>query len=375
MLKNCKTIYPEPLKLYIFLFILLTLCLFTIWVLNLPVFGNSPKGESLRRIQQLSNYSDGNINNESLTPVKPDDVSYWQMIMAVIKGNKQGVPPKALPHLIPDFSRSDSLKITWFGHSSYLVQVDGKNILVDPVFSQRTSPFQFLGTKNFEGTDFVKAEDFPPLDLILITHDHYDHLDYQSILKLKNKTTHFVTSLGVGAHLVHWGIAETKITELAWGESTSPLPDLSFTATPARHFSGRGFKRNQSLWAAYVLQTKNNKIYLGGDSGYDKHFKAVGEQYGPFDLAIIECGQYNKMWPLIHLFPEETVQASIDLKAKYFMPVHWGKFRLALHDWDEPIKRVVAKSAELGVPIVTPMLGQSFILNENAPNQQWWKDL
>lgn len=363
------------MKFYIILAVISALCLITVWVLNLPVFGNLPKGERLKRIQQLSNYADGEIKNQSLTPVKPDDVSYWQMIKAVIKGNENGSPKKPLPYLQPDFNRSEVLKITWFGHSSYLIQVDGKNILVDPVFSQRTSPFQFLGTKNFEGTDFIKAEDFPPLDLILITHDHYDHLDYQSILKLKDKTTHFITSLGVGAHLEHWGIPAQHITEMAWGETISPLPDMSFTAAPARHFSGRLFKRNQTLWASYILKTKNNKLYLGGDSGYDKHFKTIGDQYGPFDVAILECGQYNKMWPLIHLSPEETVQASIALKAKYLMPVHWGKFRLALHDWDEPIKRVVAESNVLNVSIITPMLGQSFGLDENAPNKQWWKDL
>lgn len=360
---------------YSWLIIIAVIVVVVAYILNLPVFGKHPTKNRLERIKSLSNYADGEIKNQSLTPTKPDDVSYWTMLSKVIEGNEKGSPAKALPHVQPNFNRSDSLKITWFGHSSYLIQVDGKNILVDPVFSERTSPFQFMGTKRFLGTDFIKPEDFPALDLIIITHDHYDHLDYNSILKLKDKTTHFVTSLGVGAHLEHWGIQPAQITELAWGKQASPLANIELIACPARHFSGRLFKRNQTLWSSFVLRTKNNKVYLGGDSGYDNHFKTIGETYGPFDLAILECGQYNKMWPLIHMFPEQVAQAGIDLNANAILPVHWGKYKLALHDWDEPIKRVVKKANELHLPIVTPKLGQSFILESEQPSEQWWLNL
>ncbi len=359
--------------MYIILILISAIVLFTIWVLDLPVFGQNPQQDRLQRIKNLPNYTDGEIKNNSFTPTKPDDVSYGQMISKLIEGNKNASPKKSLPHIRPDLTSSDEFKITWFGHSSYLIQVDGKNILVDPVFSERTSPFQFLGTKRFDGTNFIQPEDFPALDLIIITHDHYDHLDYTTISKLKAKTTHFLTSLGVGEHLEHWGIPTSKITELSWGEHASPMANFDFTATPARHFSGRGFKRNQTLWSSFVMQTKNNRIFIGGDSGYDTHFKEIGEKYGPFDLAILECGQYNTMWPFIHLFPEEVAQVAIDLKAATLMPVHWGKFRLALHDWDDPIKRVVAKSKELGVNIATPMLGQSFTLNSTIPTKHWWE--
>ena len=152
------------------------------------------------------------------------------------------------------------------------------------------------------------------------------------------------------------------------------MANFNFIATSARHFSGRGFKRNQTLWSSFVMQTKNNRIFIGGDSGYDNHFKEIGENYGPFDLAILECGQYNTMWPFIHMFPEEVPQAAIDLKSAIVMPVHWGKFRLALHDWDDPIKRVVTKSEELGVKIATPMLGESFFMNDVLPIKQWWNN-
>lgn len=358
--------------MFITLLILFVLFVFGSWVLDLPVFGKHSMHERLERIKNLPNFAEGEIKNISHTPTKPDDVSYWKMIVKLIEGNKNSSPKKSLPHVRPDLSTSNELKVTWFGHSSYLIQTDEKNILVDPVFSERTSPFQFLGTKRFDGTNFIQPEDFPSIDLMIITHDHYDHLDHSSILKFKAKTAHFLTSLGVGAHLEEWGIPANKITELAWGEHASPMLNFSFTATSARHFSGRGLKRNQTLWSSFVMQTKHNRIFIGGDSGYDTHFKEIGEKYGPFDLSILECGQYNTMWPFIHMLPEEVPQAAIDLKSTLLLAVHWGKFRLALHDWDEPIKRLIAKSDELGINLATPMLGESFTL-KTVPTKRWWE--
>lgn len=359
--------------MYFLLIAALILVVFSFFVLQLPVFGRLPEGNRLAKLKQLPNYGKGAIENLSPTPTKPADVSWWQLLAKVIKGNVNGIPPKAiLPH-VPDFSRSESLKITWFGHSSYLIQVDGLNLLVDPVFSARTSPFQFIGSKNFLGTDFIKDEDLPQLDIVLITHDHYDHLDYETILRLKDKTRHFVTSLGVGSHLERWGIKPDQLTELAWGEKAA-LMGFDFIAAPARHFTGRKFKRNQTLWSSFVLKTQKQRLYLGGDSGYDTHFKNIGQTYGPFDLAILECGQYNDMWPYIHMFPEEVVQASIDLGAQCLLPVHWGKFKLAIHNWDDPILSLTAKAEELGVQLATPQLGQTFSL-ENRPQTAWWKEL
>ncbi len=361
--------------MYVFLVLVVLIGGFAFWVMSLPVFGSLSEGARLNRIKALPNYNqkDGAIDNLSLTKMKPDNVSYLDMLIAMIKGNKNSTPKKVLPHVKPDFSNIAGVKLTWFGHSSYFLQVDGLNILVDPVFSARTSPFSFLGNKNYEGTDFVKPEDFPDLDVVLITHDHYDHMDHQTILRLKDKTKHFVTSLGAGAHLERWGIPAEKITELAWGEETN-REGLKFLARSSRHFTGRLFKRNQSLWSAFILQTANHKLYLGGDSGYDTHFKQDGEKYGPFDLAILECGQYNAYWPMIHMFPEQTVQAAIDLKAKVLLPVHWGKFTLALHDWNEPVIRAVKKAEEMNLKITTPMLGEAVILDQNYPVKRWYLD-
>jgi L-ascorbate metabolism protein UlaG (beta-lactamase superfamily) len=261
--------------------------------------------------------------------------------------------------------------IVWFGHSSYFIHINGKNILVDPVFSGNASPIS-LFAKNYQGSNTYSTDDFPELDMVLITHDHYDHLDYASILKLKEKTKHFYTSLGVGAHLAYWGVEESRITEFDWWDELSLDSNIQLIAAPARHFSGRKFTRGKTLWASYILKAPGTTLYLGGDSGYDTHFKEIGEKYGPFDLALLECGQYNLYWPSIHMMPEETAQAALDLKAKRLMPVHWSKFTLALHPWNEPVSRVTAAATKLGVQVTTPMIGEQIVIDSLYPDQKWW---
>jgi len=344
---------------------------FVYYVLHLPVFGRLPEGERLARIKLLPNYKGDALDNISLTPMKPEGVSYFMMFKALLKGNPNKLPPAALPFVKPDFSDSPGTKITWFGHSSYLLQVENVRILVDPVFSRSTSPFSFIGNRNFEGTDFIHAADFPEIDVLVITHDHYDHMDYQSILQLKDKVKHVVTSIGVGQHLERWKLVASRITELAWNE-TATVAGLKFTATPGRHFTGRSFQRNRTLWSSFVLESPAGKIFLGGDSGYDTHFKEIGEQHGPFELALLECGQYHEYWPFIHMFPEDTVKAAKDLKARVLMPVHWGKFSLALHDWNDSIIRVTNSAEEQQQLIATPMLGETVAVGANYPVKKWW---
>lgn len=358
--------------MYTLLIICILFAVLVYAVLQLPVFGQLPQGARLEWIKQLPNATEkGELKNLIRTDVKAEGVTYWMLIKAMIKGNPNRNPTHALPHVKPEMNSLSGTKVTWFGHSSYLLQVDRLKILVDPVFSPSTSPFSFIGNKNYPGTDFIKAEDFPAIDILLITHDHYDHLDYQTILKLKDKVGHFLTSAGVGAHLQRWGVPEQHITELGWNEQTT-LNGLSFTATPARHFTGRTFKRNHTLWSSFVLQTPAYRIFIGGDSGYAAHFKEIGEQYGPFELAILECGQYNALWNHIHMFPEETVKATKDLKAKVLLPVHWAKFSLALHDWDDSIIRVVKSSEEQQQQITTPLMGETIVIGENYPQKKWW---
>ncbi|WP_276088369.1 MBL fold metallo-hydrolase [Pedobacter sp. JY14-1] len=363
--------------MYVLIFIVLLLVLI-FGTFRLPAFGGTPSGRRRQRIESQPNYADGALNNLSYTPVKPPEVSYLDMIRGMLKKNADRKPPGPVPVEQPDFSPVEGVKLTWFGHSSYLVQVGeggvNRNILIDPVFSTRTSPFSFLGTSNYPGTDFMVPEALPELDVVLITHDHYDHMDYRTLLQLKGKARRFIVSLGVGVHLEKWNIPAERITELAWYESLD-LDGLGFTALPARHFSGRKFKRNQTAWSAFVLEAAGYTLYLGGDSGYDTHFAAAGEVYGPFDLAVLECGQYNAYWPHIHMFPEETVRAALDLRAKALMPVHWGKFTLAMHDWDEPVRRAAACAAEKQLPLVTPLMGAPVILGAPFPQRRWWEDL
>ncbi len=202
--------------------------------------------------------------------------------------------------------------------------------------------------------------------------NHYDHLDHSTIIKLHRKTERFITPLGVGAHLEGWGIEPERITELDWWERTS-FKSLTLAAAPARHFSGRSLRRNTTLWSSFILTSERFNLYLGGDSGYDDHFKSIGDKYGPFDLALLECGQYNTMWPLIHMMPEEAVQAAIDLQAQMMMPVHWGKFSLALHPWKEPVERVLKAAQQHQVPLTTPRIGEPVLLSKSYPSDRWWE--
>jgi L-ascorbate metabolism protein UlaG (beta-lactamase superfamily) len=262
--------------------------------------------------------------------------------------------------------------IIWCGHSSYLLRVAGRNLLIDPVFSGNAAPLSFM-VKAFPGSNAYAADDMPPIDYLILTHDHYDHLDYKTVRKLRTRVKQVICSLGVSAHLKHWGFDEEIITELDWWQSLQAEAGIHITAAPARHFSGRGIKRAQSLWSSFIVKTAEHSIYLGGDSGYDAHFKAIGDQHGPFDIAILESGQYNTMWPLIHMMPEETVQAAVDLKAKVMLPVHWGKFRLSMHAWNEPVKRILAKADELNMTVHTPRIGQPLHIGRPFESEAWWE--
>jgi L-ascorbate metabolism protein UlaG (beta-lactamase superfamily) len=340
----------------------------------LKVTGSLPSGSYLKVIQQSINYKNGAFQNLSPTPMKAEGITYWKMFREFFKSHPGRQPPVPLPYIKTDLNNlsGDLPVIIWFGHSSYLIHIGNTNILVDPVFSGHASPVSFM-LKSFPGSDIYRVEDLPVIDHLVITHDHYDHLDYKTILQLKTNVKNIVCSLGVKSHLLFWGVAENIITELDWGQSLSLETNFTLTAAPARHFSGRGLKRCQSLWSSFILKTPTYNIYLGGDSGYDFHFKEIGKKYGPFDIAILESGQYNRMWPLIHMMPEETVQAAIDLHARALFPVHWGKFSLSMHPWDEPIKRIIKKIEDLPLILYAPMIGQPLTLDGNFAGSKWWE--
>jgi L-ascorbate metabolism protein UlaG (beta-lactamase superfamily) len=341
--------------------------------MSLKITGKLPSGKHLEKLKQSPNYKRNAFQNVSHTPMKPDNVSYWKMITEFMKKDKNTVPPVKLPFVKTDLHsiNSSSPVIVWFGHSSYFIRINKKNFLIDPVFSGNAAPFSFM-VKAFAGSNEYKAEDMPDIDYLILTHDHYDHLDFKTVKKLKKKVDKIYCSMGISSHLKYWGFDITKINELDWWETGQLEENISLTAAPARHFSGRGIKRGQTLWSSFILKTKDHSVYIGGDSGYDSHFKEIGNKFGPFDIAILEAGQYNTMWPLIHMMPEETVQATIDLKAKALLPVHWGKFTLAMHSWTDSITRVLAKAKELNVKVLTPRIGQPLVLEDGFQAETWW---
>jgi L-ascorbate metabolism protein UlaG (beta-lactamase superfamily) len=359
--------------------IIIIVLLFVIgWIfMRQPQFGKLASGKRLELIMQSPHYKAGKFMNLHPTSNLAEDVSYFTVIKEFFFGkSKRSRPASPLPsektNLLTLEPNADVL--VWFGHSSYFIQIDEKKILVDPVFSGHASPVSFT-TKSFPGTDIYNTDDFPDLDYLFITHDHWDHLDYETLLKLKPKVKKIITALGVGAHLEYWGFDSSKIVEKDWDEEIILEDGFRACTTAARHFSGRGFSRDKSVWTSFVLETPTRKFFLGGDSGYDTHFAKIGADYGPFDLAILECGQYNRYWKYIHMMPEEMVQAGIDLQAKKILPVHWAKFSLSLHSWDEPIIRAKAEALTRNMILVSPLIGQSVNLNDPIAFSSWWENI
>ncbi len=342
--------------------------------MSFRITGKLPEGKHRETVQRSPHYRNGAFRNLSPTPIRAEGVSYWKMMQEFFKKHPETEPRYPLPSVKTNLEelKQDEPVLVWFGHSSYFLRIAGKNFLVDPVFSGNAAPFSFM-VKAFPGSNIYGPDDMPFIDYLILTHDHYDHLDYHTLRRLINKTGAVICSLGLRSHLEYWGYEGSFITELDWWQLHALDPEISLTAAPARHFSGRGFKRGQTLWSSFILKTPKHKIYLGGDSGYDSHFGEIGMRSGPFDLAILESGQYNKMWPLIHMMPEEAVQAAADLQARALMPVHWGKFRLSMHPWNEPVKRVIQKAAEKNIPVLAPRIGEPVLLNNTVINTAWWE--
>ncbi len=349
-----------------------------VWAyMKLPQFGSKPTGERLARIQASPQYRDGAFQNQSDTPQFTDGGTFPKVMRRFFfEKNERKQPQSPIPAVKTDLHnlKPDEDVLIWMGHSSYYMQVDGKRILVDPVLSGHASPVS-VSTRSFKGADVYSVADIPETDYLIITHDHYDHLDYKTVKALKGRVKKVITGLGTGAHLERWGYDSAMITEMDWHEESMPDNGFTLTATPARHFSGRSFKRNTTIWTSFVLQTPTHKIFIGGDSGYDSHFAETGKKYGPFDVAILECGQYNQYWKHIHMMPEETVQAAQDLQAAKLLPVHWSKFALSLHDWDEPVKRVVAEAGRKDMPLILPVPGAPTYLKGEHENKKWWEQM
>lgn len=342
-----------------------------------PEFGGKHSAEDVKRYQESEHYKDGIFVNDVYTTMDMSFKSLAGTTMDFIKGVPNARPSFELPVVALDSmeieENKDSTRLIWFGHSAFLLQIDGKNILLDPMLGNVPAPHPMLGGKRYSKSLPIEIQKLPRIDAVLISHDHYDHLDYGSIQLLKEKTNQFLVPLGVGAHLKAWGIENTRIQEFDWWQATN-YEHLGLIFTPSRHFSGRGFlDRSTTLWGSWVIQGEKDKLYFSGDGGYGDHFKTIGEKYGPFDFAMMECGQYNEKWHDIHMMPEETAQAAVDVKAKVMMPIHWGAFTLALHSWTDPVDRVLQKANELDQAIVVPKIGESIWMNPVREEfEQWW---
>jgi L-ascorbate metabolism protein UlaG (beta-lactamase superfamily) len=370
--------HSQPPTMAMTILVLLILGVAFCIFLNLPQFGKLPQGTHLEKIKTSENYRSGAFQNLSPTPDLTEGASYAGVMKEFLFGKKARMKPNGkIPSIKTDLHDLDKQEdiLVWFGHSSYFLQVDGKRFLVDPVFSGSASPVPF-GTRAFMGSDVYTPADIPEIDFLMISHDHWDHLDYATIIALKPKIGKIVCGLGIGAHFLHWGFSSDQILERDWNESLEFDSNFKVHVLPARHFSGRGLARNKALWVSFLLETASSKIYLGGDSGYDSHFKWIGEKFGPIDLAILDNGQYDKSWRYVHMLPEEILLAAQDLNAVRVLPVHSGKFVLANHSWDEPLEKIVQNNAALGLNLITPKIGEKVRLKDAGQEfTAWWREV
>ncbi|GAA0749302.1 MBL fold metallo-hydrolase [Ideonella azotifigens] len=341
-----------------------------------PVFGELPSGERLTRIEHSPNLADGMFRNQIDTPMKTTDQSELSMWKETLLGKKgQPRPPGAIPAIKTNLKALNPAQdlVVWLGHSSYFVQLDGQRFLIDPVFSTNAAPLP-AANRAFEGTSIYAADDMPEIDALLISHDHYDHLDYPSILALKSKVKKVIVGLGVGAHFEAWGYDLATVREADWNEVIALTPQVQIHIAPARHFSGRTLTRDQSLWVGFALVSPERRLFFSGDSGYGPHFAQIGQQLGPFDWVALDAGQYDPRWASVHMNPEQAAQAAEDLRTRVLMPGHVGRFSIAPHDWDDPFKRIAAASKGRGYALWTPEIGQPVHLDGGAQSfAPWWE--
>ncbi|WP_371600342.1 MBL fold metallo-hydrolase [Streptomyces sp. NBC_00564] len=345
-------------------------------------FGADPAGERLERIRRSPNFADGVFKNPAGTP-RPDGAmrefakTFFRKEERVLRAPAGTVPVHATT--LADLGRPapTGLRLTWMGHSSVLAEIDGHRVLFDPVWGERCSPFDFAGPKRLHPVPLPLAA-LGPVDVVVISHDHYDHLDLPTIKALADSDTLFAVPLGVGAHLERWGVSADRLRELDWNESTK-VGGITLTATPARHFCGRGLRNTQhTLWASWVVAGDEHRIYHSGDTGYFEGFKDIGAEHGPFDATMIQIGAYSEFWPDIHMTPEEGMRAHLGLQggrtSGVMLPIHWATFNLAAHPWAEPGEGSIAAADAAGARVALPRPGEPFEPTaETVPSEPWWR--
>ena len=338
-------------------------------------FGGSAAGARRARMERSPQWKDGHFENPQ--PLVNDA---WRMLTGAFDASPDGSPATPLPVLAIDPRRfqtppATGLRVTWLGHSAMLVEIDGHRVLTDPMWSERASPFGWVGPTRWYAP-LIALGDLPGLDAVVISHDHYDHLDYATIRAMKDWPTTFVVPLGVASHLIKWGVPESRIVELDWWERTR-VRGLEIVCTPARHASGRNmiFDKDATLWAGYALLGSRHRAYYSGDTGLFSAMRDIGARLGPFDVTMIETGQYHPAWPDWHIGPEQAVHAHRLVRGRVLLPVHWGLFRLAYHGWTEPPERVRVAAVRAGVSITVPRPGESIEPAHAPAFARWWPEL
>lgn len=341
--------------------------------------GRTPDGTRLERIRASVRWAGERFRN--LHPILAglrDPNAPMPSLREFLCGGVRRMPPGPLPALSPLESWSkppgSGLRVTWLGHSTVLIEIDGLRVLTDPVWGPRASPSRFIGPKRFQPVP-VLLRALPSVDLVLVSHDHYDHLDYPTIRQLRRHTVPFVTSLGVGAHLEAWGIAPERIVELDWWESFSlPNADLTVTAAPSQHFSGRTIKtRNTTLWSSLVIRSPRHAVFFSGDTGLTTEYREIRERLGPFDLTMLEVGGWHPSWGDMHLGPENALEAHALLGGGAFLPIHWGTFALAMHPWDQPAETLLRLAPAAGARLLMPRLGEPIEPSHDRELEGWWR--
>ncbi len=341
--------------------------------------GRRSEGARLERIEASPRWAEDRFRN--LHPILPglrDTNAAMPSLREFLCGGERRLPPAPLPALNPLDAWSkppgSGLRVTWLGHSTVLIEIDGRRVLTDPVWGPRASPSRLVGPKRFQPVP-VALRSLPPIDLVVVSHDHYDHLDYPTIRKLRKHAVPFVTSLGVGAHLEAWGVPPERIVELDWWESFSlPNAELTVTAAPSQHFSGRTVKtRNTTLWSSLVVRSARHAVFFSGDTGLTTEYREIRERLGPFDLAMLEVGAWHPAWGDMHLGPENALKAHALLGAGAFLPIHWGTFALAMHPWDQPAETLLRLAPTAGARLLMPRLGEPVEPAHGADVDAWWR--
>ncbi|MEO9966779.1 MAG: MBL fold metallo-hydrolase [Reichenbachiella sp.] len=368
------------MTLFSILAAIVALVIFVIIFFNTaPQIGEKPSGELLERVVASKQYKEDKFHNAVKTNTEFPFLKYFTVMYQMMTNTKGREPERQIKTVAFDAeqweSRSeDEIMMSWFGHSSVLIKMQGKTILADPVFGDRASMFSFMGPKKFDYSQHMDVSQLPEIDLVIISHDHYDHLDYPTITQLIDKVNLFYVPLGVAAHLESWGVQSSNIKTFDWWDTADLADSLKLTFAPTRHFSGRGLTdKFATLWGSWVIEGKTQKMYFSGDSGYFDGFEEIGNKFGPFDLALIECGAYNEdNWPDIHMQPEQSVQAALDVKARVAMPIHWGKFNLALHLWKDPVERFIEAANTNELQTHTPQVGEIISIPAEVRKSNWW---